>query len=339
MRGGETLPARVYRPSAHRGRLPGWLVLHGLTRTGTNHPGLHRFTTALAASGSLVFVPEIPEWRDLRVAPALTIETIRSAVRALQKRDDVVHERVGLLGFSFGATQALIAATDPEIAAMLHGMAAWGGYADVGALFEFGMTGTHQLDGITYRIQPDPYGSWIMAGNYLTSVPGHEGDGEVAHEVQALAIAAGDTGFYAWDPVFDAQKHEARQRLRPAQRELFDMIAPLTTDTADPSPRKLELGRALAAAAVRVDPLLDPQPFLSRTTVPVLLAHGRDDRVIPFTQSILLQRSIPSAVLRRCTVTGLFAHSGGTIQGMPARTRAAEALRFAALLRALINHA
>lgn len=337
-RGSETLPARIYRPAVHRGGpLPGWVVLHGLTRTGREHPSLHRFATAVAASGSLVLVPDIPEWRDLRVAPAITVDTIRAAVRALQELPDVAHEHAGLLGFSFGATQALVAATDPDIAKLLHGIAAWGGYCDVPSLFEFGMTGYHELDGVRHFIEPDPYGSWVMAGNYLTAVPGHEKDGPVAEAVHALAIEAGERGIYAWDPVFDSSKVAARERLQPAQREIFDIIAPLTTSPRKPTEFALELAQQLAAAAVREDPLLDPIPHLKNAIVPTLLAHGRDDRLIPFTQSIRLRRELPRNVVERCTITGLFAHSGGTVDNLRPTTKIVEAVRFAALLRALLN--
>jgi pimeloyl-ACP methyl ester carboxylesterase len=337
-RGPELLPARVYRPARARGRaLPGWVVLHGLTRTGREHPGLHRFATAVAASGSIVLVPDIPEWRDLRVAPAITMDTIKAAVRALQERTDVLHEHAGLLGFSFGATQALIAATDPDVAGMLHGIAAWGGYYDMPSLSVFGLTGYHELDGVRYHIQPDPYGSWVMAGSYLTCVPGHERDGAVADAVHALAIEAGERWIYAWDPFFDASKLAARARLTPAQRELFDMIAPLTTVQREPTEAALTFGRELAAAAVQRDPLLDPAPYLELATVPTLVAHGRDDRLIPFTQSLRLQRELPPHVLKYCAITGLFAHSGGTVHNLSVTTKAVEAVRFAKLLQALLN--
>jgi pimeloyl-ACP methyl ester carboxylesterase len=337
-RGDESLPARIYRPARHSAApLPGWVVLHGLTRTGREHPSLHRFATAVAASGSLVLVPDIPEWRDLRVAPAITVNTIRAAVRALQMRDDVAHEHAGLLGFSFGATQALIAATDPEIAGMLHGIAAWGGYSDLPSLFEFGMTGYHEVNGERQFIEPDPYGSWVMAGNYLTGVPGHEEDGAVAEAVHALAIEAGERGIYAWDPVFDASKFAAREKLRPDQREVFDIIAPMTTVPRKPTEQALALGRGLAAAAVREDPLLDPSPWLGKATVPTLLAHGRDDRLIPYSQTLGLRRALPAHIVKRCTITGLFSHSGGTVDTLGPVTKAVEAVRFAALLRALLN--
>ncbi len=337
-RGSETLPARVYRPASHRaGPLHAWLVLHGLTRTGREHPSLHRLAIAIAGSGSLVFVPDIPEWRELRVAPAITVDTIRAAVRAMQSRPDVDHAHAGLLGFSFGATQALVAATDPEIAGMLHGMAAWGGYCDVPSLFEFGITGYHGLDGERRFIEPDPYGSWIIAGNYLTAVPGHENDRAVATAVHDLALEAGDRGVYAWDPVFDSSKYAAREKLRPAQREVFDIIAPLTTTPRHATEAGLALGRALADAAVQQDPLLDPRPWLGSATVPTLLAHGRDDRLIPYTQSLLLKRELPRDTVVRCSITGLFAHSGGTVDSLPLTTKTIEAFRFIALLRSLLN--
>jgi pimeloyl-ACP methyl ester carboxylesterase len=186
------------------------VVLHGLTRTGRAHPSLIRFARSVAAAGNVVLVPEVPEWRDLRVAPALTIETIRAAVAALQQRDDVIHEHVGLFGFSFGATQALVAAAEPDVAAMLAGVAAWGGYFDLRRTFRFGLTGLHDFGNATYQMQPDPYGAWVMAGNYLPMVPGYSGSDAVGRALHDLALEAGERGTYAWDPVYD----ESKQRLR-----------------------------------------------------------------------------------------------------------------------------
>ena len=68
-REGEDLDASVYALS-DRQRRPGWVVLHGLTATGKEHPSLDRFCRALAATDAIVMVPDIPEWRDLRVATA-----------------------------------------------------------------------------------------------------------------------------------------------------------------------------------------------------------------------------------------------------------------------------
>lgn len=190
-RNGEELPATLYRPPGKKPPVPGWVVLHGLTYRGREHPSLVRFARALAASGALVYVPEIPEWRALRVAPAITVETIRAAILALDELDEVADGRVGVIGFSFGATQALIAGTDPRVRDRLAAIVAWGGYCDLPRLFRFGITGEHELDGISYSTQPDPYGAWIMGANYVTRIPGHERHQELASALHELASEAG----------------------------------------------------------------------------------------------------------------------------------------------------
>ena len=336
-RGDEELPATVFRPARGPSRLPGWVVLHGLTRPGRAHPSLQRFASAVASSGNIVLVPEIPEWRDLRVAPAVAIGTIRQAVRALQERTDVRHEHVGLFGFSFGATQALIAAADEETSRLLAGVAAWGGYSDLRRLFRFGLTGEHEIDGVTYQTEPDPYGPWIMAGNYLARVPGYEGAEDVAIALHDLALEAGELRMYAWDPIFDASKRRLREGLTRDGRELFDMIAPATTAPRADHDRVLALAEALARTALEADPLLDPQPYLQHVRVPILFSHGRDDRLIPFTETIRLSRAVPDHLVRSTMITALFQHSGGTQSGLGRLGVAREGARFALLLRRVLS--
>jgi pimeloyl-ACP methyl ester carboxylesterase len=330
------LPATVYRPHGAR-RLPGWVVLHGLTATGRSHPSLVRFARSVAASGNMVMVPEIPEWRDLRVEPAVTHETIRAAVRELHDRADTDPDRIGLFGFSFGATQALIAASDASVQGLLSGIAAWGGYADLHRLFVFGMSGEHELDGRTWKLQHDPYGAWVMAGNYLTRIPGHEADGAVARALHDLALEAGRVREYAWDPVYDPVKAELRSRLDPSQRELFDLVAPPT----DRPPRELDrlrsLAHALADAALAADPLMDPTPFLGRVAVPIVFAHGRDDRLVPFSETVRLARAVPRRYRVSCTITSLFDHSGHRNRELGPVGTATEGVRFLRILHRILH--
>jgi dienelactone hydrolase len=336
-RGEGVLHATVYRPARARAKLPGWVVLHGLTWSGREHPALVRFVRSVAAAGNIVLVPDIPEWRALRLTPAVTVETIKASVVALQQRDDVDHARAGLFGFSFGGTQALIAVTDPDVHALLHGIAAWGGYADVERLFIYGMTGVHELDGFTFRSEPDPYGAWIIAGQYLTSTPGYEDQHDVAAAVHALAVEAGRRRVYAGDPVFDATKARLRSELPRDLHELFDAIAPPTTHQRRDSGFSRHLALELAKTALRIDPLIDPRPWIGRVRVRTLLAHGRDDRLIPFTESIRLSRALDPATLQSCTITSLFSHSGGTQPGLGVTGVARESVRFHGILRNIMK--
>lgn len=336
-RDGEPLPATLYRPAGRPAPLPAWVVLHGLTFQGRKHPSLDRFVRALAASGSAVFVPEVPEWSRLRVAPAATAPSAAAAIDALGTLGIAVPDRVGILGFSFGATQALVAAADPRLAGRFRSIVAWGGYADLRNLFRFGFTGEHELDGIEYRLEPDPYGGWIMGANYLTRIPGQEDAGDVAAALLRLAEESGRRGVHACDPVYDPLKAVLREAILPARRELFDAFAPLAgRRVIDPAFARYITG-ALADAALEADPMLDPGPSLPGVRARTLVAHGRDDRLVPFTESLRLGRTLPRDACGGCTITSLFAHSGGAAHTLGAARLTREAARFGRLLRRILN--
>ncbi len=336
-RAGEPLPARLYRVTGPNRPRPAWVLLHGLTYYGRGHPSLDRFARALAASGSTVIVPEIPEWSSLHVAPAATGPSIEGAIDTLVADRLAPADRIGVFGFSFGATQGLAALAEPRIGERVRAIVAWGGYCDLHRLFRFGITGEHELDGVEAHVAPDPYGAWIMGANYVTGIPGHERHSELAAALRELALESGRVGIFAGDPSYDPLKARLRERLPTAQRELFRIFAPLTGETPPEPEPVMELIDGLAGAALRADPLLDPQPLIPALRVKTQVAHGRDDRLVPYTESLRLSRVLPETALGGCTITSLFAHSTGAARALDTLTRARETARFCTLLHRILR--
>ena len=337
-RGERDLPASLYRPVASHGRLPAWIALHGLTHRGREHESLVPLAQALATSGTAVLVPDIPEWRELRVAPDATAETILAAVTALEDRPQIA-DRIGVIGFSFGGTHALMATTEPALAGRVTAVASWGGYADLRRTLRFAFTGRHELDGDDQQLDPDPYGRWIFTGNYLTHVPEHEDAADVAGALLWLAQEVGRRKIMAWEPATDPLKAQARARLSDGRdRDLFDGIAPPTHESPTPTERerRAELAHRLAEAALSADAGLDPTELLPRVAVPVFLAHGRDDRLIPWTELVRLRRALPSDHVRHSVITGLFSHSFRE-RRFPTPGMAVEAFRFVRAINRMVH--
>lgn len=306
------LRAVIYRPADYR-KLPAWVVLHGLTATGADHPSLKRFASALAAAGHVVLIPEIVEWSKLLVTPSLTAPTIEASIEVLHQRVDVDVKRIGIFGFSFGATHAIAAAHRDVVADNVKALVAWGGYADLRRVVRFGVTGEHEIDGKKEVLDPDPYGRWMFGGNYLTKIPGYENMQRVQHALLELAREAGRSGVYAGDPVHRATASRLRESLGAEERRVFELFAPI--EKHDKEGAKI-IGDQLAEAIIRVDPDMDPGDVLEQTRVPVTIAHGRDDRLVPYTEGVRLRRRIPDDMLRAFTVTDLFSHSGGNGEGI-----------------------
>ena len=339
-RDGAPLRAVIYRPAPDRptaqppDRLPAFVVLHGLTATGVDHPSLKRFASALAASGHVVLVPEITEWSKLLVTPKLTAPTIEAAVSVLKARDDVDPSRIGVFGFSFGATHAIAAAHREAIARDVKIIVAWGGYEDLRRLVRFGLTGEHGVDVVNEVMEPDPYGRWMFGGNYLTKIPGYENMQRVQDALLELAREAGRSGVYAGDPLHHATARRVSEGLRTDEREVFELFAPLGTHDME---KAKVIGQQLADTIIKLDPYMDPVATLEETRVPVIIAHGRDDRLVPYSEGVRLRRRIPKDKLRAFTITDLFSHSGGTEPGLGPLGLLREGARFIQVLNRILT--
>ena len=332
-RDGRRLPASLFLPRAaarrahadRRPPIPVWVVLHGITRSGRGHPYLVRFARAVASTGQAALVPEVPEWRDIRLSTRATASTVAACLRALEGRHQFASRQVGLVGFSFGAPQAIIAPTDPALAGRIACVVAFGGYCSVEESSRFQFTGVHELDGKEESLAPDPYARWVVGANYVTRIPAHHDAGGAAEALRALAAHTGDHNLLATDPEMEPVRHGLANGLDPAERTVFEAIAPPTGALPDPErggPVAEGLGEVMAAI-----PELNPVPYLPRVNVPVRLVHGTADQLFPYTQTVKLGRAFPPDADVTTTITGLFAHASGR-ERTSLRHTASEALRF-----------
>lgn len=334
-RAATAIPASLVRPVGARRPLPAWIVLHGITRRGRAHAQLARFTRAVVSTGAVAIVPEVPEWRALSLSPELAVPTLRAGVAGLRDSGWARDAPVGVIGFSFGAPHAVAATAHPELRDELAGAVSFGGYADLGRTVRFLMTGAHEWNGRTYRLTPDPYGRWIIAANYLTSVDEHRDAHDVARALRALAEHAGDMGVPSLDPRLDCRKAELRASLADDLVPLFDLFAPGSAVPPDPR-RGAEMSEALVTVARRENPEMEPAGALARVEHPVHLLHGRHDHLIPFSESLRMRNALSAASAAHVTITRLFGHSAQ--EAAPALPRAIrEVYVFAAALRRVLR--
>ena len=311
-RGDRQVPATLLRPDGRSSPLPGWVVLHGVTRPGRHHPTLLRFARALAGSGASVLVPEIPEWRELDLAPEEAAATVRASVLHLDEREDVLPGRIGIMGFSLGVPQVLLAAADPALAGHLRGVAGFGGYGSLDRTLHFLFLGEHEWEGRTHRVDTDPYGRWVIGGNYLTRTPGFEAAEDVALALLELARQAGDLQVGAWEARFDSLKAELEGGIHPSRRLLYRAFTSPERAGRNGGPPKgflRDLAGTLAETIRRETPSAEPTRFLDRISLPVRLVHGRGDRLIPYSETLRLVEAFPRDKDVRAYLTGLFSHS------------------------------
>lgn len=126
---GLRLRAQVYRPD-DGGRHGAVVIAMGARPWAPDDPRLVRMATAMARSGVVVmtFRPPYLQADDIRPEE---IEVLIAAFGALRSQPYVDPGRVGFLGISVGGSLALLAASDPRIAADVNFVVSLGAYYDV----------------------------------------------------------------------------------------------------------------------------------------------------------------------------------------------------------------
>ena len=188
----------------------------------------------------------------------------------------------------------------------LGGLVLFGGFYDFHAVIRFALT-ARAFDGATeVSIPHDPLNAPAVFVNLARHL---EIPGDTGPLVEAWRTMTRRTwGRPELRP--GARRRpmmEALARELPAeQREIFSIGCGLAPGGA----ALLEVGLARARDFFA---FTHPAPRLTRVTAPVVIGHGRDDDVIPFTEATKLREALPGDHPHRRHLTGMYGHTGSAM--------------------------
>lgn len=298
--------ADLYRPERReRGSL---VLVPGLSRLGKDHPAFQRMALSLARAGFLVLAPDFPGLRAFHVAEG-DVRTIVGAVQALTAESPSF---IGILGFSFGAGPALLAATDPAIRNQVDVVGSFGGYWDLANVIGFITTGWYEEDGRWRQVAQQPYNRWKLLAAlapYVADPVERERlkrivDRKLVNPGEDVSGALGRLGVEGWRLLALVENRRGDR--------VADLLASLT-------PRLRETIQRLS-----------PAGEVGRVRARLLIAHGRDDDSVPYTESLRLARAAPN--LGRLVIFEGFAHAFPSEGGWFTRWRQARDLERLVLL-------
>ena len=307
------VPAGGHAPRS----LPAVVLALGVHPEDLDHPDIVRVAGAISRLGVVVGVPDSSALRDLRVTPAEP-EHLADAALVLAARPEVDPRRLGLAGFSAGASMALLAAADPRLA-QLRFVSDFGGYADAEVLLVDVATRSMLLGDQVHPWDPDPGIRRDVALLLARAI-------EPAVERQELeplltSIAAAEER-PARDPTLEAGLSG------DARVAYLLFTAPdrssATTVLAEFSPR------------LRTD-LRGISPVAASDGIhgQVFVLHGIGDRAIPVSHAYALAARLPRGVLSKMTLFGRFEHGQPGRDGLGAED-AGDILELSLYLHAIV---
>jgi pimeloyl-ACP methyl ester carboxylesterase len=272
---------------------PPWatvIFMNGATPDGRAHPTVVRIGIALARSGHLVIIPDLPGVAGGELSPA-TLGAAIALAQAVAERPEVSHGRVALAGVSVGAALALLTAADPRVAGRVSVVGAVGPYGDLANVARLATTHTYR-DRRTSFSYPVPPSLAVGLARSLASTLEQTPEAIALYgallEIDAASAAARDlpeNRFLAAGPEATA---------------LFALLSNRDPDLFD------ELYAALPGHIRATIRDLSPLHAVSGLRAPVEIVTEPRDKYFPIAEARALAAASPHV---RVTVTSLLAHA------------------------------
>ena len=255
----------------------GLVLVPGAAVNGKDDPAFVAFAEALARARFAVLVPEIVNLRQLKVR-ATDARKIADAVRHLAgfaPQGDAEGEGapVGIAAVSYAVGPAVMAAATPDAGPLVRFVAAVGGYYDLEAVITFFTAGVFRAgpDEPWQSATPNAYGKWVFlrSNSDFISLP----------QDRRLLLAM------------------AERKLRDLEAEISDLAAGLSPEgrsvyalleNRDPEKVGQLIGTLPARVRAEIRALDLKNLDLGQVSARILLVHGRDDRIIPYSESLAL---------------------------------------------------
>jgi len=283
------MEANLYVP-AGGGRRAGVVLVHGVVETGKDDPRMVWVARLLARSGFTVLVPDFLGFKSLRLRTSDIGEMTDAAVYLRSLHERVLPDRIGMIGFSYGAGPMLIAAADPLVEKRLRFVVSFGGYYDLVQVIKFVTTGYYGYGEERGYAKPDDYTRWIFLRYNLDLLRD-----PVDQAILAKVSEARGWGGPGRSPALPSD-------LTPEGRSVYNLLV-------NRDPEKVEaLVSRLAPSIREMIEQLSPSRQIRRLSAYTIIVHSDPDPFIPPTESMALADTLGREGKVRLEILRLFRH-------------------------------
>lgn len=283
-------PLRVYHPNGAP-KCAAFILYPGASPTGEEHEAMNGLALALARGGFRVFLPRIPELREVLIREE-SIDHVIKVFEAVSEREDVEETRIAAVGMSFGGSLVVKACCDERMIAKPAVVLSYGSFFDFEKTLEFALTGDFSDGTHDYHLEPHEWGRVGFFHNFLHDVDG-DFDFENVQSYLFTCVGAEEDGVLA-----------AYNDLSRKDQKFVDKIL----KDSDLDAQKLA-HETLAKVRTTIEPL-SPISFLERIDFPLFLMHGANDTMVPFTETVMFDRALRERGKQVDTlISYLYAHS------------------------------
>lgn len=264
------------------------VLIPGVAVQGKDDSRLVAFASTLARSRFMVLVPDIPNLRDLKIRAEDSRTIIDAYTYLISRPEFPAQGQAGIGAFSYAVGPAVIAALDPQIRERVNFILSVGGYYDIEQVITFFTTGYFQNDNGWQYLEPNEYGKWVFVLSNVERLS-NPLDKEIFFKIAQRKINNPNTSI---EDLIINLTDEANSILALLQNQNHNHTPSLIADIPNIIHGDL-------------DALNLSNKDLTKLKAKLILLHGTDDDIIPYTESIALARAVAEGQSEVFLIDGL----------------------------------
>lgn len=259
------------------------IIFPGASPDAEKHTGLLFLASIICKLGYKVLIPRIPPLKELRLNHECH-KWFAHAYYEIINRNDVNIANLSTMALSFGGGLLLKASLDSKISnSPPKSIMTFGTYCDIQATLKFLCNGQISLKDTSYRINPHSWGLTVLFHNFLDSLHFKEIE-DYRPEIREIV------NLRIQDKIDEVDEKISKLPNIPSNfiKNIFNSKINQEIES--------EIFRAINEEKEFIRSM-SPKYWGDKITNKVFIMHGSNDSMVPFTESIDLNESIPESSL------------------------------------------
>ena len=268
------VPLKVFSPKSKQKNTI-FIIFPGASPKGENHEGMITLGSILASLGYKCLIPRIPPLKDLDLLDNNS-DWFNHAYKELITRKDILNYKIAVIGMSFGGA-ILIKSLASGMCDLKKAKSAllYGAPYDNKTFINFLLTGEISINGKIQQVKQHEWGIIVILHNFLNKINlGY--DTSLMEKILKNKIAENEN--------FVLQNIK---KLNPEQKEIIESAF---NGVASESIKKI--CTQIKNECKDLINEISPKYFCRNVKEHTFIAHGANDTMVPYTESLLLSKNM-----------------------------------------------
>ncbi len=257
------------------------IIFPGASPYAENHPGMIMLGSSLRDAGYNVYLPRIPSLKNL-ILEKENIDWFAHCYEQLAKYKIESKNNIMIVGLSYGGASLLKATLDPRMQSPKpKSILSYGTYYSIDTALDFFITGIIKYNNIEYKIKPHEWGPIVLFYNFIDTIDTEYDKLEIK---QILKHRIKDE--------HNLVEEKINQLKNDKEKELITNILSgnLTEEMKSIIQKMINENNKLLS-------YLSPENWINSIKDKVFIMHGANDSMVPFTESIYLDKHLKNSTL------------------------------------------